>query len=153
MARYTWFIFILAFPSVSLASGSMSYADFGEKLTNVPCSASENLRSITTPSASALGYAVANFQINLTRTAATAVIMKCYASMDSNQTYAQFQTCSVTSGVCQSSDASWTKTVTASTNWIWRVDFLGNSDVRCIVECLNGTPSDLITARLRVMDY
>ena len=153
MKNVGYFLLLTLLPSICAASGSMSYVDLGLKLDGIPCSASPQLRSISTPTAIAVGYAVGTFQINFTRSAATAVNMKCYGSMDSNQTFAQFQACSVSSGVCESTNASWSKTVSSSTNWIWRVDFLGNSDVRCEIECVGGTSSDIINARLRIMDY
>ncbi len=74
------------------------------------------------------------------------VTMSCTASEDDNTTDYLLQDCSVAAGVCSSSDASWSQTIAANKNWIWRVDVLGvPGDLECTFSFTGGDAGDAIT--------
>ncbi len=124
-------------------------SDNGRILNAVACNASAGARTWTASAGSGAGYAVGLIQFHLTRVAATAVSMSCETSISAGN-WAALQSCAVSSGVCTSTDASWTKAVSGNKNWTWRLDFLGAGDIRCTFSCTAGGASDLITAYARL---
>jgi len=93
------------------------------------------------------GFAVWVLYINHTNTAATALAMTCTGSHDNNVTKYVIQSCSVSSGVCTSDDASWSKTVSGNKNWPWRVNILGYRDAQCVFTDTAGGAADFITVK------
>jgi hypothetical protein len=76
----------------------------------------------------------------------TALNLACTASHDSNTTDYEDQDCSVSSGVCTASDASWTKNPGADTTcWAWRWDVEGYPAFECTYTDTGGDASDTIT--------
>jgi hypothetical protein len=76
------------------------------------------------------------------------ITMTCTASDDDNTTDYTLQDVTVTTGVCASVDASWTKNPGANTTcWPWRVDIEGFEDVECSFANTGGTAADTITVR------
>ena len=56
------------------------------------------------------------------------------------------QDCSTASGVCTSSDASWSKAISAADKkWVWRVDGTGMYYLSCTATVTNGTANEHIT--------
>ena len=122
--------------------GKHRWRDVGTVLNAVACNASAGTRTWTATSGSGAGFGLAAFQFDFTYNAATAVTWTCFGSLDGGTTYAELQSCSVSSGTCTSTDAVWSKAVSASDDWIWRVDFLGLSDIKCTLACTGGGASD-----------
>lgn len=78
----------------------------------------------------------------------TAIGMVCSASDDAGSTLFVIQDCDVSSGVCTSADASWTRAIAgfADTKIVWRVDITGYRYVSCVVTATAGTANESITA-------
>lgn len=77
----------------------------------------------------------------------TAFNMTCYGSRDENTTDYTLQSCDVATGVCTSSDASWTKnpSALATKSWVWRVDVESMPAVNCTITDTGGDASDSMT--------
>jgi hypothetical protein len=85
-------------------------------------------------------------------TSTSAVTMTCTASDDNNTTDYKMQSCTVSSGACTSSDASWTLDPdnTGTTYWVWRVDVEGYEDFECTFAFTGGEAADLLTAKYQL---
>jgi hypothetical protein len=118
-------------------------ANQGGKLLDAATLAAD--RSFTISTSGARGYGLLTLYISLTWDAASAVALTCTGSNDGNTTDYALQSCSVASGACTSSDASWSKAVTASKKWIWRVDVEGIEDIECTFTDTGGGASDTLT--------
>lgn len=142
-------VFLLSLaPSVAFAQGVGQHvtSDVKTLLSGVACNASAGARTFTlSPAGAGFGYGMGIFQVDFTYNAATAVALACEASINNQTSWATLQSCSVSSGTCTSSDASWSKATSASDTWLWRVDFLGAPDVKCTVSCTGGGASDTFT--------
>lgn len=148
MKRFLLAAAMVALPSLASATGLHVGKDptFDRKLIDgVACNASEANRTFTLTAGLANGFGMGVFQFDFTHNAATAIAMTCHGSLDAQTTWAELQSCSVASGACTSSDASWSKAVSADDDWMWRVDFLGAPDIKCIVTCTSGGASDTFT--------
>jgi len=78
---------------------------------------------------------------------ATAIAMSCTATVDDGTTDATLQECAVANGVCTSSDASWSKAVSGTAVWAWRVDVRGYPSVTCTITDTGGDAADKITVK------
>lgn len=89
---------------------------------------------------------IANLYFNFDYTdGATAVTMTCSAS-DDKSTLFVIQSCAVATGVCTSTDASWSKAISAADKkWIWRVDLTGMVYASCVVAVTGGTANEHVT--------
>lgn len=132
-------------PSLAMATtqGRHSTAPQGTLLSAVACNASAANRTLSLSNPD--GYGVAILQFDFTYNAATAITLTCNVSLDGGTTYAPLQSCAVSSGVCTSTDASWSKAVSANDDWAWRIDFLSAPNVQCTVACTGGGASDTVT--------
>lgn len=155
MRKLLSFLVILATSAPAFAQqiGDMSWYDQGKIIDAVACNGSSTVRRFTLTSGSGAGYGLLDLQVEFTRVAATAVALSCTTSINGQATWATLQSCSVATGVCTSTDASWSKDVSGgSANWVWRLDFLGASDVRCTFSCTAGGGSDLFTVYGRLSE-
>lgn len=96
------------------------------------------------PNGEALSLAVVG--IDLTWNAAATVTLTCTSSDDGGTTDYSIQDCTMGSGTCTSADLSWSKTVTASKKWQWRIDTLGFVRLECVVLC-SGAGTDTVTIK------
>jgi hypothetical protein len=134
-----------AYDASAQQQGEHVWKDLGRIMNAVACNAASATRTWTASAGQGAGYGLGIFQIDLTRVAATDVGLICYGSLNNGTTWAQLRACSVSSGVCTSSGASWVETVGASTNVLWRVDFLGSPDIKCTFSCTTGGGTDLVS--------
>lgn len=146
------FLAIMPLSAHAVDKGTHSQYPSGTLLSSVPCSASDASRTFTI--ANTLGYGVGLFVFSLTWGAATSVDMSCSVATSATTPYGILQDCDKTTpGICESVDASWTKPVTASKVWTWRVDFLAAPRLRCIVSCTGSPTSDAITVTSYLSAY
>lgn len=78
-----------------------------------------------------LDYGVLAVYINYDWAAAASIIMTCYALYPDDTKAYKLQSCSVAAGNCTSTDATWTNATSADEAFVWRVDIVGYSRVRC----------------------
>jgi hypothetical protein len=75
----------------------------------------------------------------------SAITMACTGSRDGGTTDYGFEDCSVSSGVCTSSAASWVRNPgTGTTLWIWRIDSTGVPEVECTFTDTGGGATESI---------
>ena len=94
------------------------------------------------------GYDIAKLTVAHTNAAgALSIVMTCYEDTSaSSATTVVLQDCVVASGACTSYDATWTKAVTGSKQWVWRVDISGYSgQVNCTFAASGAGATDKIT--------
>lgn len=143
---------LLASPAQAQQSetGPHRFYSIGRILNAVACNAAAGARTWTSTAGTVSGWGIVGFQMDFTRAAATAVAWTCEGTYNDGTSWAFAQSCSVSGGVCTSTDATWTKDVSGgSKNFILRVDFLGASDVRCVWSCTAGGAGDLVTVYAR----
>lgn len=124
-------------------------------LNAVAANAAESVRTFTVVSSGhnttrvgGSGYNLAVVHVALDADdGATNIGMACQAS-DDDSTLFTMQSCTVTDGVCDSKDASWSRAVAgfADTNIVWRVDITGYRYVSCTITITGGTANEDITA-------
>ncbi len=124
--------------------GDYGWRDLGRIKSSLACSASEVNRTWTARAGEGAGYAMGVFQFDLTWEGATNVLWTCYGSLNSGTTWALLQSCAVSAGTCTSSTAVWNRAVTENVNILWRVHFLGASDVKCIFSCTGPVGADAV---------
>jgi hypothetical protein len=150
MNRFLALILALLLPSAAFAAGVVKHAQSGvvTLLTLADCADDPEDRRFTFNNFG--GFALTGVQVNYTddaTTATTAITMTCDVSLDSGLTWAALQDCSVSSGTCTSSDATWSKTVSsASKNFFWRIDALSAPRLRCTLACTGGDANDTLSA-------
>lgn len=75
----------------------------------------------------------------------SAITMSCTGSRDEGTTDYGFEDCSVSSGVCTSSAASWVRNPgTGTTRWLWRIDSTGVPEVECTFTDTGGGATESI---------
>lgn len=113
-------------------------------LSGVACNAAAADRTFATHSEDGVGWAVGIFQVDFTHNAATAVSATPSASLNGQSTWASIPACDATTdGVCTLTGTGiYTREVTGSENFIFRVDFLGATDVKLVISCTAGGASD-----------
>lgn len=125
------------------------YTDAGAEMTNLGVLIDgENLNTATAFTLSAERLRRHRFLtlfVNFTRSAATDVQMTCDVSPDSQTTWFKPQSCAVSAGNCTSTDATWTRTISASDTFVWRVDMAGLQDARCTFTGTSAAFADKIT--------
>jgi hypothetical protein len=103
-------------------------------------------RSFTLTAANTKGHNLLMLVVNHgTHNTATAIQMSCTGSYDGTGTSGTLQDCAVSSGTCTSSNASWSKAVSGTAAWIWRVDITGIPQVTCTFTDTAGDASDKLT--------
>jgi len=146
MKKILTYLTLIAFPAIALATPSSHEArTVGTLLSAVALNATAATRTITLTEQNMRGFSVAALFIDFNRTAATDVSMTCTGSMDAGTTYFQFQSCDVSAGDCTSTDASWTRTISANDEFIWRVDTMGIPRVQCLFAGTSAGGSDTVT--------
>ena len=90
-------------------------------------------------------YGLVLISIEYTYSSATDIYMDCTASIDSGTTDLTIQDCTLANGRCESNDADWHKSVTASKNWIWRIDSRGFPEIECVISATGAAAGDLVT--------
>jgi hypothetical protein len=149
---------LLFLASTASAYESIKYLFTGAatKLSAVALTASAATRTWGYSSSANDGFGLIFAQVTYTRgggSSVTAISMSCVGDIDGGTTDATFQSCSTVSGLCTSTDQTWTKTVSATGSWIWRVDAQGASNVRCVVGS-TGTPNgDTITVKTKITAF
>ena len=94
------------------------------------------------------GYNLLVVTFDFTWVDATDVTLTCTHSPDAGTTKATLQDCTVSAGNCTSDDVKFTKSVTASKIWPWRVDVTGFYDVTCTFACTEAVGGgDLLTMK------
>lgn len=142
-----------SYPAVAQDVGDHQFKDLGRVLNAVACNAAPAARTWTASAGQGAGWGLGAFQFDAAWAAAAGTMTwTCYGSLDNGTTWAELQACSVASGVCTSSDASWSKAVTAADDWIWRVDFLGVSDIKCVYACTVGAGTETATVYARMSE-
>lgn len=122
-------------------------------LSGVACNAAAANRTYTMESEAGLGYAVGTFQLDFTRSAATAVTITPTASVNGQTSWASIPPCDATTdGTCTLTGSGvYTRDVSGgSENIIFRVDFLGAQDIKLVVSCTAGGASDTFNLYGRV---
>lgn len=134
--------------------GRHTWKDLGTVLNAVACNASAATRTWTASAGAGAGFGLGVFQLDFNYTAGgDPVTWTCYGSLNGGTTWAELQSCSVSSGTCTSTDAVWSKaTGGANDDWILRVDFLGVSDVKCTFACTGGGASDTVSVFGKLSD-
>lgn len=127
--------------------GAHGFKPLGTILSAVACNASAGTRTWTATAGQGAGFGVAAFHFVFDYTAGgSAVAWSCEGSLNNGSTFAPLQSCDVATGVCTSSDSSWSKaTGSADDAWLWRVDFLGMPDIKCTFSCTAGGATDTVT--------
>lgn len=157
MKRFFLVTTLLFWASTASAYESIKYLFTGPttKLSAVALTASAATRTWGYSSSANDGLGLIFAQVTYTRgggSAVTAVSMSCVGDIDGS-TDAAFQSCATTSGLCTSTDQTWTKAVSATGSWIWRVDAQGASNVRCVVGS-TGTPNgDTFTVKTKITAF
>lgn len=108
--------------------------------------------TVTIGTADLSGFGILTLYFKLTWNAASAISMTCTASPDGGTTDYKLQTCDIASGACTSYNSSWSKSVSASTNWAWRIDTLGFPEIECVITDTGGGASDTLVIAGFVMD-
>jgi hypothetical protein len=149
--RFTRFLLALL---VVLGTSAVASAQIGPKhgqsgtvtvLTLADCADSAADRRFTFSNFG--GFALSGVQVDFNYSAATAVTMQCEVSLDGGTTWALLQDCSVSSGTCTSSNATWSKaTGSANVDFFWRIDALSAPRLRCTISCTGGGASDTFSA-------
>lgn len=122
----------------------------GTVLSAVALNAAEATRtaSVELKTKGRLGYDIAIFDVAHTNdSGALTITMTCYRDRTGGTALTSIlQDCSVSSGTCTSSDAVWSKAVTASKTWPWRVDITAiTGAVNCVFAAAGAGASDTIT--------
>jgi len=127
---------------------SMRYA-LGTLLSAVALNAAAATRTATVSLDSPNdGYDLLILHIDHSNNAATDVQMSCEIQPDATSTDAVMQDCTVATGVCTSTDASWSNAVSGDEVFIWRVDISGYpGQVECTFSGTSAGASDLITVK------
>jgi hypothetical protein len=96
------------------------------------------------------GYDVLALHIAHTNASgALTITMDCFNDPDAGDAVtAQLQDCTVSTGTCTSSDADWSKAVTTSKTWVWRVDVAGlPGQVNCVFAASGAGATDTILVK------
>lgn len=159
---------ILALVLLSAAPAYAQYApktralELGTLLNNIAGDASAATRtfaigpkigaSLTTGDDRLEGYTWLDLRFNLSvHSAVTAVTLTCNTSEDGGTTEEVLQDCSVASGTCTSSDATWSKAVTGVKVWRWRVGIKNGKRAECTVAFTSGDATDRLTVKGKVV--
>jgi len=152
MKRFKFIPLILGmlFPAVLVAAPKSPTSHAFQKLhrtliNGIALNATASTRTFEVTEQEVQGYGLLDVYINHTNSAATDVQMDCNASNDAGATDFAIQSCSITAGVCTSTDANWTKAVAASDTWVWRIDILGFPRVNCVFSGTSAGGSDTVT--------
>lgn len=131
------------FVSANPGGRGHAYESFGEVITATDSTST----SFTLTGAQLSGYSKLAVYTFLDYTAATALSMTCSVSVEGRAEDFTLQSCSVSSGTCTSSNASWSKAISgADAYWVWVVDLVGipSSTTVCTFTDTGGT-SDKIS--------
>jgi hypothetical protein len=155
---------LLLAPSVAFAqlAPKTKTLELGTLLNNVSGNASASSltftigpnigTTITTGDDRLEGYTWLDLRFNHSaHSAATAVTMTCTTSEDGGTTKEILQDCTVASGACTSDDASWSKAVSGTKKWRWRVGIKNGKQAECVVALTAGDGTDKITVKGKVV--
>lgn len=163
MQRYTLaLVLLLAAPAAAQVNNKTRVLELGTLINNVAGNAAAaSLKftigpnigsSLTTGDDRLEGYTWLDLRFNHSaHSAATAVTLSCTTSEDGGTTDDILQDCSLASGVCTSSDASWSKAVSATKVWRWRVGIKNGKQAECQVALTAGDGTDRITVKGKVI--
>ena len=138
---------LLAAPGVAVAAPNPTSSAFKSVGTLISAQTLAATRSFTLDAQDLQGYGLLAVTTNFTRSAATNVVMTCYASDDLGTTYFNLHSCAVSAGDCTSSPATWTYTTSTSKKWVWRVDVSGVNYLKCEFTGASGAAGDIITVK------
>ena len=118
----------------------------GSLITGGTLDAASHVATVSSADGGSLGYAVLSLYVKLTdaNSSVTNISMSCTGSHDGGTTDYTLQSCAVAAGTCTSTNAAWSKTLTAQGNWIWRVDILGYQEVECTFTDTGGLVADTL---------
>lgn len=155
--RILSFLFVNLLAFSAFGAEIIKYASTGPttKLSAVLLSASAGSRTWSYTSNTNEGFGLIVAQITYTPGGATtvsAVTMSCTGNIDGT-TSATLQSCSTSAGNCTSTDQIWTKAVSATKSWIWRVNAQGATNVSCVMG-MTGTPdTDTFTVKTKITAF
>ena len=163
MQRILLAIVLLA-PSVALAqvTPKTRSLELGTVLNNIDLDGAAAVRTFTIgPSIGGTslitgderleGYTWLDLRFAFTYGASTDVGLTCTTSENGGTDEDTLQDCTLASGVCTSNDASWTKAVTASKKWRWRIGIKNGKRVKCVVTSTGAGASDQLTVKAKVV--
>ncbi len=136
--------------------------ELGTVLSNIDLDGSATVRTFTVgPNIGASiitgddrleGYAWMDLRFSFTYGSSTDVGMTCTTSENGGTDKDILQDCSIASGVCTSSDASWLKaSLTASKKWRWRVGIKNGKQAQCVITSTGAGGSDQLTVKAKVV--
>jgi len=145
MKTTAFVIALLLLPAIAQANDPR--AMFSAKVTHIDdISLNAAAATRTFNLSNAQGYKLLVLTFNLSaRASSTDVGLTCAVSDDGGTTKAELQDCSVSSGACTSSDASWSKTVSGVKVWPWRVNVLGFKWIECVITSTAAGAGDKLT--------
>ena len=94
------------------------------------------------------GYGLLVLYVDHTNSNASTVDMTCTNKPTATDTAATLQDCTIDAGECESDDASWSKSVSASKAWPWRVNISGfPGRIECVLSGTSADGSDLVSIK------
>ena len=151
MHRIILALALIALPLAALANeeGKARAYQLGTLLSAVPLDGSgSSLTGSIDVQNERSGYDVAKLTVVHANTSgALTVTMTCFEDTAAGGAVTvALQDCTVSSGVCTSSDASWSKAVTAAKSWVWRIDIAGyRGQVNCTFAASGSAATDTVT--------
>jgi hypothetical protein len=146
---------IISTQALAATQPLQKFAKYGTVITTTALSASSTSFTVNldNPATNGVwGLAVLWVSIVDADNSVTAINASCTASPNGGVTDFTLQDCStLASGVCTSSNASWTKNPSAITSpkrWAWRADIEGFPEIECTFTDTGGDGSDSITVEL-----
>lgn len=97
------------------------------------------------------GYTWLDLRFKFTYSASSDVGISCTTSENDGTDEDIIQDCTIASGVCTSSDASWLKAVSASKKWRWRIGIKNGKRATCVVTSTGAGSSDKLTVKGKVV--
>lgn len=147
-------LLIVALPLQVFAYSEVRWLNSGTQtvLSAVALNASAGTRTFTITNGLNKGMGWLSLQVQYTYSAATTVTLTCQGSIDQSSNLANFELCADSSGVCTSSDRSFSRaTAGASAKWLWLVDVRGADDVSCVLGGANAGAGDLVTVKAKLI--
>ncbi len=155
---------VLGFPSLAAAQYAVKTRtlELGTILNNIAGNASASSRTftigpkigstLTTGDDRLEGYTWLDLRFNHNvHSAASAISLSCTTSEDGGTTDDLLQDCAVATGTCTSSDASWSKSLSGTKVWRWRVGIKNGKQADCVVTITDGDGTDRLTVKGKVI--
>lgn len=151
---------LLALPAyLFMLLAATSYGEVGPKQLTIDIgnliatttldAASTSFTVSQTPNSGGYGLLLVYVQVTDASNSVTALNLSCTTARSNINSGAAYtaQSCTTATGVCTSSNASWTKDpsgITSPKRWVWRVDVEGFEDITCTFTDTGGDSSDSI---------